>query len=114
MQWLTDKPKVPTLQRFGALVLPYVFNPMEIWMPNSYAPQVSTDTSGKFYGNALRFATKAEAEANVHDLMMRWFMVIDTRVVESDDPPNYRWTDDGIARIGSDEPPVMPAKSVTL
>ncbi len=42
--------------------------------------------------NALQFATRKEAEANVRDLMMRWFAVSETRVVESDDPVNYRYT----------------------
>ena len=40
---------------------------------------------------ALRFATREEAEAYVQNLMMRWFTVRETRVVESDDPVNYRW-----------------------
>jgi hypothetical protein len=38
----------------------------------------------------LRFATKDEAERYVHDLMMRWTLVTDTRVVESDDPGQLR------------------------
>jgi hypothetical protein len=29
--------------------------------------------------NALRFATRGEADANVRDLMMRWFAVRETR-----------------------------------
>lgn len=57
----------------------------------SYKPEVQTDSSGKWYGNALRFATREEAEANVRDLMMRWFAVTDTRVVESDEPVNYTY-----------------------
>jgi hypothetical protein len=52
--------------------------------------EVIADTSGKWCGNALRVATREEAEANVRDLMMRWFAVRETRVVESDDPVNYR------------------------
>jgi hypothetical protein len=55
----------------------------------SWKPEVIADSTGKFYGNSLRFATREEAEANVRDLMMRWFAVTDTRVVESDDEPNY-------------------------
>ncbi len=55
----------------------------------SYAPEVIADNSGKFCGNALRFATKAEAEAYVADLSYRWTMVRETRVVESDDAVNY-------------------------
>jgi hypothetical protein len=57
----------------------------------SYAPQVVADSSGKFYGNALRFATREEAEANVNDLAGRWMLVRATRVVESEDEPNYQW-----------------------
>lgn len=61
--------------------------------PVSYAPEVIADDSGKWVGNALRFATKDEAEKNVQDLMYRWFLVRETRVVESSDPVNYRWVD---------------------
>jgi hypothetical protein len=45
--------------------------PTTICNPSSYAPQVQTDSSGKWYGNALRFATEQEAQANVNDLFMR-------------------------------------------
>jgi hypothetical protein len=59
----------------------------------SFKPEVIADNSGKWCGNALRFATRQEAEANVQDLMMRWFAVRDTRVVESGDPVNYLYVD---------------------
>ena len=59
----------------------------------SWKPEVITDNSGKWYGNALRFETKEEAEANVRDLASRWMLVRDQRVVESEDPVNYRWID---------------------
>jgi hypothetical protein len=57
----------------------------------SWKPEVQTDSTGKWYGNALRFATKEEAEAQVSDLYSRWTAVRVTRVVESDDPINYTW-----------------------
>ena len=57
----------------------------------SFKPEVIADTSVKWCGNALRFATREEAEANVRDLMMRWFAVRETRIVVSDDPVNYRY-----------------------
>ena len=57
----------------------------------SFKPEVIADNSGKWSGNALRFATREEAEANVQDLMMRWFAARDTRVVECDDPVNYSY-----------------------
>jgi hypothetical protein len=68
----------------------------------SFKPEVQTDGTGKWYGNALRFATRAEAEAQVADLMMRWTAVRDTRVVESDDPVNYRYVDGRLESIVPD------------
>jgi hypothetical protein len=62
-------------------------------MTISYAPEVIADNSGKWCGNALRFATEAEAQANVRDLAARWYLVRETRVVESHDPINYRYID---------------------
>jgi hypothetical protein len=68
----------------------------------SFRPEVQTDGTGKWYGNALRFATRAEAETQVADLMMRWTAVRDTRVVESDDPVNYRYVDGRLESIVPD------------
>jgi hypothetical protein len=59
----------------------------------SFKPEVQTDNTGKWYDNALRFATREEAEAQVHDLSYRWLAVRETRVVESDDPVNYSFVD---------------------
>lgn len=67
----------------------------------SWKPEVQTDSTGKWYGNALRFATKEEAEKNVQDLAWRWMLVRDTRVVECNDPVNYRWDDKvGLKAVG--------------
>ena len=55
----------------------------------SYAPEVQTDSTGKWYGNALRFATEEEAQAYVGELSMRLTLVCGARVVESKDPVNY-------------------------
>ena len=68
----------------------------------SFKPEVIADTLGKWCGNALRFATREEAEANVQDLMIRWFAVRDTRVVESDDPVNYRYVDGRLESLTSE------------
>ena len=57
----------------------------------SFAPEVITDSSGKWVGNGLRFATRKEAEENVRDLEFRWMLVRETRVVESHQPVNYSW-----------------------
>jgi hypothetical protein len=68
----------------------------------SWSPEVIADGSGKWTSNALRFATRAEAEANVANLAMRWTLVRDTRVVESDEPINYAWVEGRLV-------PVVPA-----
>lgn len=65
----------------------------------SFAPEVIADNSGKWAGNALRFATREEAEANVRDLFSRWTLVKKTRVVESTDPVNYKWTEKGLEAV---------------
>ena len=55
----------------------------------SFRPMVST--GGAFAGNALRFATREEAEASARDLYGRWTLVLDHRADESDDPVNCEW-----------------------
>jgi hypothetical protein len=65
----------------------------------SWKPEVIADSSGKWAGNALRFATREEAEANVRALAGRWILVRDTRVVESEDPVNYRWVDGALVAV---------------
>lgn len=56
----------------------------------SFKAEVIADNSGKWVGNSLRFATREEAERYVADLFMRWTLVRETRVVESDEPVNYK------------------------
>lgn len=57
----------------------------------SWKAEVIADASGKWAGNGLRFALEAEADVYVHDLMMRWTSVRETRVVESTDPVTHVW-----------------------
>jgi hypothetical protein len=57
---------------------------------HSFAAEVIADNSGKFAGNALRFATEAEASEYARDLSWRWTLVREWRVVASPDPVNYR------------------------
>lgn len=66
----------------------------------SFKPEVRTGTDPTFYGNALRFATREEAEANVRALEQRWLAVTETRVVESDDPVTHAWVDGKLASAG--------------
>lgn len=63
----------------------------------SWSPEV--EVGGKFYGNALRFATKEEAEANASDLYRRWTLTTDHRAVESTDPVNYRWVNGKLEEV---------------
>ncbi|HVB18110.1 MAG TPA: hypothetical protein VNF04_16360 [Stellaceae bacterium] len=69
----------------------------------SFKPEVQADETGKWYGNALRFATRSEAEAQVADLMMRWTAVRDTRVVECGDPVNYRYVNGRLESVVPDK-----------
>jgi len=48
----------------------------------SWKPEVQADSTGTWVGNALRFATKEEAEGKVLAFAMRWT----SRVVECDEP----------------------------
>jgi len=68
----------------------------------SYAAEVIADSSGKYCGNGLRFATKKEAEAYAMELSSRWMAVREWRVVESTDRVNYRWQDGAAVRIPED------------
>lgn len=66
----------------------------------SFAAQVVADSTGKFVGNALRFATKEEAERYAQDLFNRWMSCTDKRVVETDDPVNYTFdTTNGLKAV---------------
>lgn len=66
----------------------------------SWKPEVEVvGEEGSWHGNALRFATKIEAEQNVKNLEQRWMLVTRTRVVESQDPVNYRWEDNKLIAV---------------
>lgn len=67
----------------------------------SFTGEVIADGSGQWAGNGLRFATEQEARESVADLMRRWWLVTDTRIVQSADPPNYRWDNGGLVPIAA-------------
>lgn len=67
----------------------------------SWRPEVIADSSGKWAPNGMRFPTEAEAKGYAANLRARWVLVTDTRVVECDDPANYRWTDSRVEPINS-------------
>jgi len=57
----------------------------------SYAVEiVAYGEPGHWSRSGLRFGTPTEAEAYGRDLSRRWTLVVDTRVVESEEPPNYQ------------------------
>lgn len=66
----------------------------------SFKPEVSTDGGRTFHQNALAFATREEAEASARDLMSRWMLVTDWRVVESDQLVNYTLKDGVLEAVG--------------
>ena len=67
--------------------------------PLSYAYEVVADETGKFYGNAVRFATHQEAKDAAYSKAMAWTLVTDWRVVESADPVNYSWGPAGLEPV---------------
>jgi hypothetical protein len=71
----------------------------------SWKPEVIADNSGVWTGNALRFATKEEAEAYARDLYSRWTSVRETRAVEDKHRVNYRWDDGKLVHLPIEELP---------
>lgn len=67
----------------------------------SFKPSVSTDGGTTFNENNLAFATREEAEASAKDLMSRWMLVTDWRVIESDQPVNYTLVDGVLESVGA-------------
>ena len=62
----------------------------------SYKAEMLVD--GAWYSNALRFATKAEAQAYGLGLFMRWTVPTDWRAIGCDDPVTHAADDSGIVR----------------
>lgn len=62
-------------------------------MTTSFKPEFRVAGDPKFYPNNIAFATKEEAEANGLDKFRKWTMAAEYRVVESDEPVNYRWVE---------------------
>jgi hypothetical protein len=57
----------------------------------SWKPEVLVQN--QWSSNALRFATKEEAESNAANLMYRWALVQDFRAGQSEDEPTHAWID---------------------
>jgi hypothetical protein len=71
-------------------------NPLAKEMAFSWKAEVIADRSGRWISDSLRFATQQEAWSYVQDLTYRWHAVRYERVVESNDPVNHRWTEQGL------------------
>jgi hypothetical protein len=65
----------------------------------SWKSEVIADSSGKWYGNGLTFATKDEAQQYVYDLGTRWTSVQETRVIESSEPASHLWLNGKLMRL---------------
>ena len=63
-------------------------------MTMSFKPEFRVAGDPKFYPNNCAFATKEEALANGDHKFCNWTMAAEYRVVESDQPVNYRWNFD--------------------
>jgi hypothetical protein len=59
----------------------------------SWKAEVTTIKGDNWIANRVRFATALEAVAYVCDLQKRWPLVVNTNVVNCDDPVNYRYID---------------------
>lgn len=57
----------------------------------SYAIEVPDNMRWAFHG--MRFATKEEADYYVEGQLLAWNITCETRIVESEDPVNYKIED---------------------
>jgi hypothetical protein len=64
-------------------------DPQTSTIARSWRVEVIADSSGNWCGNACRYPDKKQAETAACDLMNRWLLVREWRVVESDEPANY-------------------------
>jgi hypothetical protein len=60
-------------------------------MTMAWKPEVRTGHDPRWYDNALRFATEAEARDSARDLAHRWLLVEDWRAVECADPVTHSY-----------------------
>jgi allophanate hydrolase subunit 2 len=68
----------------------------------SWKPEVIVEHGGVWTGNALRFATKEEAEWYAKDLFRRWTACREWRVAEDTARVNYRLVDGVLEHIKVD------------
>lgn len=67
----------------------------------SWKPVVQTDNSGRWYDNALRFATIEEAKENARDLASQWFLVVAHSAMPDESEPNYSYHNGKLERLSN-------------
>lgn len=61
-------------------------------MARSWKAQFQVVNDGKWYDNAIRLGSELEATFYATSKLIAWTAAVDSRVVESDDAPNYAWS----------------------
>ena len=59
----------------------------------AWKPEVRVANDERWYDNAVRCETEAEALAYARDLEARWTSVREIRATECNDPVNGKWVD---------------------
>jgi hypothetical protein len=75
----------------NVIPVPTEQNEADIDMANSYKYEIQVVNDEKFYKSSVAFATHDEAAEAGQAKYDAWPMARSYRVVESDDPPNYKW-----------------------
>ena len=59
----------------------------------SWKAEVQVSKDPTWYSNEVRLPTEIEAEHYAKDLVERWTLTVQHRVVEVDEPANAHWSD---------------------
>jgi hypothetical protein len=59
----------------------------------SWKPEIKVFGEKQFYSNSQVFETYEEAHISARNRHFNWTMAEDFRVVESEEPVNYKWVD---------------------
>jgi hypothetical protein len=75
----------------------------------SWKVQFQVVNSPTYHDNAVRFEEHLEADFYALDKMLAWTACTDYRIVKSDDPANYAWSN-GAGLVPLPSPPATPVK----
>lgn len=67
--------------------------------PPGWIVEVIADNSGVWAGNAIVLPTKEQAEAYGQQLASNWMLVRESRVVATNEPPNYTFKNGGLESL---------------